>query len=86
MANGLKITSGSTSTDIERIRGGTQVRVAIIRVIGVILSIIAAGFIGLLAVHASEFQVHASGLLHLLTASVFALVGFVAGQKSKGQD
>jgi hypothetical protein len=86
MADQIQITGGSTSPTIERIRGGTQIRLAMIRVIGVILCIISIGLLVILGLNAEEFKSHASGLLNIVTASIFSLVGFVAGQKTKSGD
>jgi hypothetical protein len=81
-----RLTSGSESPAVEQIRGGTQVRVVIIKVIGWLLGILAVGFIVIVLRTPDLAKMTSFGILQLIVTSVATLVGYVVGRRSNGRD
>jgi hypothetical protein len=86
MAAPQTLTTGTTSPQIERIRGGTQLRIIIMKTIGCVLIILSAGFVIILIKDPELAKSSGPAMLNVVVAAIFSLVGFVVGRKTGEQD
>jgi hypothetical protein len=78
--------SGQLQPQIERIRGGTQLRIVVTIIVGCILIILTIGFVILLAKNPQLANTSGTALLNIIVAAIFSLIGFVVGKKSNGHE